>query len=459
MAFYNRKSELKTLNAWWGNAAPSVLTVIYGKRRVGKTSLSLEFVKDKPHIYFLADKLDIKLQLKKLSKQVGEFYKDKYVGEFGFDDWEQLFAYMESKNQKVVLIIDEFPYLVEAEPAIPSVFQKGWDLHLNKSPVYMVLCGSSIGMMEKHILSYKAPLFGRRTGQILVKPFSFFEHYEIFPNLSFEDKLLIYSIAGGVISYLKTFIGSKDILQTVKEKILTKEEFLYEEVEFILKEKLREPRNYFSILKSLADGKRKLSEIINDTGFDKSTAMSYLGTLNGLLITEREIPVTEKTPSKSRKGLYRITDPFVNFWFNYVFKNKNKIEEGKSDFVLKQIKEGMSVLLAKYYEEFATTFVKEKLNMNFEAVGRWWDKNEEMDLVAINSDTKEILFGEVKWSNKPVGTNILNDLLAKAKKVEWHNKERKEKYILFSKSGFTPDLIKEAKQKNIILVEQDKLIT
>jgi hypothetical protein len=463
MIFINRKRELAVLNKWWGAKAAghksqAVLAVFYGKRRVGKTSLCLEFAKNKPHVYFLADKLNMALQLRKLSQQIGAFYEDDYVADYGFEDWEQLFAYIGGKKKKMVLIIDEFPYLVEADPAITSVFQKGWDLYLSKSPVYLILCGSSIGMMEKHVLSYKAPLFGRRTGQILVKPFSFFELYEIFPKLSFEKKMLIYSVAGGTISYLKQFIGSNNIFKTIGEKLLSKEEFLYEEVEFLLKEELREPRNYFSILRSIANGKRKLSEIVNDSGFDTSASTVYLGTLNDLFITEREVTVTEKMPGKSRKGLYRITDNFFNFWFNYVFRYKNYIEEGKSDFVLGKIKASVVDILAKSYEEFARAFVREKIKSDFESVGRWWDNDNEIDLVAINSTGKKILFGEVKWSNKQVGTNIFMELKEKAKKVDWFLKNRKERYVLFSKSGFTRDMIKLAKNEKVMLVHQDRIV-
>lgn len=457
MAFYNRKQEFQILNRWWEEKR-SHLVIVYGKRRVGKTALCLEFAKKKPFIYFLSDRLDINSLLLKLSKQVGEFFKDDVVTKYGIQDWEELFKYIANKKEKFVLIIDEFPYLVMAEPAIDSVFQKGWDLYLSKSPVYLILCGSSIGMMEKHVLSYRAPLFGRRSGQILLKSFSFFELYNIFPKFSFENKLLMHSIVDGTITYLDYFIGSKNILKVVEENILTKGKFLYEEVEFLLKEELREPRYYFVILQSIANGKRKLSEIINDTGLDKSRAAVYLGTLQDLFIIEREVPITEKMPHKSKKGLYRICDNFFKFWFNYVFRFKSKIEEGKSDFIIKQIKADLPVMLAENYEQFARTFIIKKIEQNYDGIGKWWDKNEEIDVVAIDTYEKNILFGEVKWTNKQVGINIYEELKEKVKKVDWFNRVRKEKYILFSKSGFTNEMQKLAKEEKVILVHKDKII-
>lgn len=455
MKFYNRKNEIKALENWWIEKA-SHLVVIYGKRRVGKTALCLEFIKNKQNVYYLSEKLDAKIQLKKLSQQIGNFFKDDYTAKYGIEDWEQFFKYIASRKKKFVLIVDEFPYLIEAESAIPSIFQKGWDLYLSKSPIFLILCGSSIGMMEKHVLTYKAPLYGRRTGQILVKPFSFLDLEKLFPKHSFENRLLIYSIAGGTITYLKYFLKEKDIWQVVEQNILKKEQFLYQEVDFLLKEELREPRNYFSILLSLALGKRKLSEIINDTGFDKSTLSAYLAILNQLSIVEKEVPITEKIPEKSRKGLYQISDNFFQFWFRYILRYRRLLEQDRTKEVLKIIKLTVGELLSRNYEKVAQEILKKEFKMKFQYIGRWWHKDEEIDLVAINPETNEIIFGEIKWSNKKIGTNIYKDLKRKAQLVEWRKNKRKEYYILFSKSGFTESMIKLAKEEKIFLVHKAK---
>lgn len=457
MKFYNRKNELEALNNWWKEKG-SHLVIIYGKRRVGKTALSLEFAKNKPMLFHLAERLEPKLQLKKIAKEVGSFFKDDYVLEYGFENWEHLFKYVAQKKQKMVIIIDEFPYLVDADPAIPSIFQKGWDLYLSKSPVFLILCGSSIGMMEKHTLAYGAPLYGRRSGQILVRPFSFLDLDEIFPKKSFEEKLLIYSVVGGTITYLKNFIGRKNFWKVIEGAILSKEQFMYEEVDFLLREEFREPRNYFSILLGLSLGKRKASEVMNYTGFDKATVSSYLAILQQLLIVKKEIPITEKMPEKSRKGFYRISDNFFEFWFRYVFRNKKLIEEGNSAEVIKIIKNNIGEFASKNYEEIALEWVRLNIDQNFQYIGRWWNDKNEIDIVGFNQETKEIIFGEVKWSNKPIGTNIFFELEKKTGDVEWNNNDRKESFILFSKSGFTDEMKKLAKErKNIVLVEGNKL--
>ncbi|TRZ77628.1 ATP-binding protein [bacterium] len=457
MKFFNRQQELKALNGWW-KKRKAQLAIIYGKRRVGKTALSLKFCENKPAVYFLSERLDIKLQLKKISKEIGQFFKDDYITEYGIEDWEQFFKYIASKKKKFILVIDEFPYLVDADPAIPSIFQKGWDLYLSKSPVFLILCGSSIGMMEEHTLHYKSPLYGRRSGQILVKPFSFFDLEEIFHKYSFEERLLIYSIVGGTITYLKPFLENKNIWQTVEKNILSKEQFLYEEVDFLLREELREPRNYFSILINLSLGKRKMSEIINATGFEKSTLSAYLAILARLLIIEKEIPITDRIPEKSKKGLYRISDNFFEFWFRYVFRYRELVEEGKQKEVLKNIKASIVDLISRNYEEIACEIVKKKFASKFLYVGRWWERNNEIDIVGMNNESKEIIFGEVKWSNKKVGTNIFKSLKEKTDLVKWNNEKRKEKFILFSKSGFTNDMKKLAKKEGVILVHEDRIL-
>ncbi len=460
MRFINRESELQSLNQSWKKDKPQLI-VIYGKRRVGKTELSIHFAQGKPHIYFLCDRTSMYKQLQKFTEMIAKYFKDEFLPSDGFKDWIEAFKYIVHKNQKMTIVIDEFPYLAETDKAIPSIFQKIWDLYLKNSKIYLMLQGSSIAMMEKTLLVYKAPLYGRRTGQLLLKPFQFKEVMEMFPDKSFEEVLSIYSIVGGTPLYLNKFIG-KGYVEVVKNEILQKGQPLYEEVEFLLREELKEPRNYFVILEALSLGKRKLSEIINETGFDKGTVSRYISILDSLQITSKEIPVTEKIPEKSRKGIYRIDDNFFNFWFMFVFRNRSFLEEGRIDEVVTYIQKTMPMLLAQNYEKIAKeilirAFHKSKISLSFEFYGRWWNKDKEIDLVATNYHINEILFGEVKWSNKQVGTNIYEDLKKKAQAVQWGKEGRKEHFAIFSKSGFTKDMIALARKDKVFLIHKDKL--
>ena len=461
MRFVNRELELDFLNEKWRENIAQLI-IIYGKRRVGKTEISIQFAKSKPHIYFLCERVSAHNQLKKFTEAVGEYFKDEFLPLEGFKDWEMAFKYIANKREKIAVIIDEFPYLAETDKAIPSTFQKAWDLHIKHSKTYLMLLGSSISMMEKTVLFHKAPLYGRRTGQFLIKPFKFKEVKKVFPNQAFDEILAVYSIVGGTPLYLNTFYG-KNYLDVIREDILRKGQPLYEEVEFLLREELKEPRNYFVILEALSLGKHKLSEIVNETGFDKGTSSRYISILGSLQITRKEIPITEKMPEKSRKGIYVIDDNFFNFWFRLVFRNRSLLEENKITRVLSKVKEVMPELLAKNYERISgeilsNAILNEKIPVEFESYGRWWDRNEEIDLVALNNQTNEILFGEVKWSNKPVGTNIYEDLKKKSQRVEWGKKNRKEYFALFSKAGFTPNMRKIANEESVYLFHKDKLM-
>lgn len=461
MKFANRELELNFLNEKW-KENEAQLIIIYGKRRVGKTEISIQFAKDKPHIYFLCERIAERSQLKKFTEGVREYFKDEFLPQDGFADWETAFKYIAKRKKKMAIIIDEFPYLVETNRGVPSIFQKAWDLHLKNSKAYIILLGSSISMMEETALFYKAPLYGRRTGQFLIKPFRFRDVMKTFPGKSFDQILSIYSTVGGTPHYLNKFYR-RNYLDVIKEEILMKGQPLYEEVEFLLREELKEPRNYFVILEALSLGKHKLSEIINETGFDKGTTSRYISILNSLQITRKEIPITEKIPEKSRKGIYEIDDNFFNFWFRFVFRNRSLLEENKINDVLSKIKEVLPALQSKNYERISgeilsDAILKKEIPLTFEMSGRWWDKNDEIDLVAVNSKTNEILFGEVKWSRKPVGINVYKTLKKNTEKVDWGKENRKEYFALFSKSGFTAEMGKIAKEEKIYLFHKDKLI-
>lgn len=231
-------------------------------------------------------------------------------------------------------------------------------------------------------------------------------------------------------------------------------------MEFLLREELREPRYYLSILRAISFGKTKFGEIVNETGIEKSNLTKYLGTLEQLKLIERLVPVTEKNREKSRKGLYFITDNFVRFWFQFVFAYKSNLEIGQLDEVNRKLDEQFHLLTSNVYEEVCRELVRkaEAQLFPFERVGKWWEAAEEIDIVAINDQTKEILFGEVKWSEKPVGTNIYEALKAKAAKVEWNAGERKERFVLFSKSGFTAAMRELAKQEDVVLFHEDCLL-
>jgi uncharacterized protein len=460
MKFIDRIEPLAFLNRQYAERRAQFIA-IYGKRRVGKTELVKQFFADKPHIYFLADKTSAHDQLKTLSEKIGEFYQDSFVGERGFGKWEQLFTYLKTKEQ-FVWIIDEFPYLVEADPAIPSLFQKGWDEYLKDSQVFLILLGSSIGMMETEVLGYRSPLYGRRTGQLLLHPLDFTDVRQFYPRLNFEETLSFYAVCGGVPAYLRELKPQDDLWTNLRERVLSPSAFLYPEPEFILREELREPRNYFAILKALAAGKTRIGELVNETGFPKSKLTKYLSVLMDLKIVEREVPVTEEKPEKSKRGVYQLTDHFFRFWFEFVFPHRGDLEGGEMETVLKKIKQGFPLYVSTVYEHVARESTlawsrQGKLPFRLNRVGRYWEKEAEIDLVGLGEENDVAVFGEAKWTNKPMSIGIYEQLKQKAKRVTWKNETRREFYILFSRSGFSDELRNTALTEPLFLVEGDRL--
>lgn len=466
MKFVDRETELRWLDERWSARDPQLL-IVYGKRRVGKTELLKQFIRDKPAVYVLADRRPEPDQLREVATRLGAHFDDQFIGRKGFDGWLEAFEYLKAKvpggkarrPHGFVLVIDEYPYLVENNPATSSLFQKGWDETLSRLPLCLILCGSSMAMMESETLVQRAPLYGRRSGDLLVLPLDFSGVRQFLPKRwSFEKSVEVYALLGGMPGYLRQFDLGAGLEQNVREQILTPGAFLFREVDFLLKEELREPRNYLAILRAVSQGKRKFGEIINDTGLAKNVLHKYLHVLETLQLIVREVPVTEKSPQRSKRSLYSIQDPFIAFWFECVYPFVSDLALGETGPALRRFREILPHLLGRAYERIARETIRRSgaLPLRLQRVGRWWDHQDEIDLVGINEAENAILFGEVKWSPKPLGTNILQELKAKAARVAWGRKGRKEAFALFSRRGFTPELRKVARQEGVLLFRRDQ---
>jgi len=463
--FIDREIELKFLNERW-QSSNSQLIIIYGKRRIGKTELIKEFIKNKSSIYFICDRTTEKENLKNLGRIAGRKFNNLILVENGFNDWYQFFNFLKgSLKERIVIAIDEFPYLYSSNTAISSIFQKGWDENLKDLPIFLIICGSSVSMMLKETIYNSAPLYGRKTGQIFLKPLGFYDAWKFFPKLDFSRFLNIFSICGGIPLYLEQFSPTKSLTENLTTNVFNKNSILYNEGEILLSEELSELRIYFAILKALALGKTKFGEIINYTGLSKTSIHKYLYVLEELQLVSKEIPVTEEKPEKSRKGHYKIRDPFFNFWFKFVLPFKSEIEIGYLNEVFKYFNTQFDLAVTTVYQNLCQEILRVKLKecFRFNKIGRWWDViskvQYEIDLVALDEDNNQILFGESKWSNKKIGINIFKELKEKSRFVNWNINNRKEKYILFSKSGFTDEIMEFARiEKNLILVEKDEKV-
>ena len=447
--FVGREEELQGLREQYNEDRSFV--IIYGRRRVGKTELVRKFSQGKDHIYFLAGEKPEKESIAELQKIMANFLKDDFFPRIGFTGWEELFEEFMNRadkklaGKKLIINIDEFPYLINENKAIPSIFQKIWDEILRGRNVMLILLGSSIGMMETHVLGYKSPLYGRRTGQWKLKPFGFKTFQEIFPRCSFEERLKFFSFTDGIPAYINKIDASKSPLWNMKNRIFKRGEYLYEEAENLLRQELRAPGNYFLILQAIAEGNRRYGKICNRTGLSKSLVSQYLNNLIELHVVKKEFPITQR--KESRNALYRLNDHYYEFWFRFVYPNKNLIEENKQDILIRNISDELIIHESFVFEDVCGQILWDIYPMEFNRLGRWWHKGEEIDLVALNEKENRILFGECKWSRNKVGVDALKDLEKKAKEVEWRNKKREESFVLFSKSGFREELRREDSER------------
>ena len=459
--FIDREQELNFLLSEYRRSGSS-LVVIYGRRRIGKTELISEFMNDKKSIYFLATEEDEVQNRNAFKNTVSDFLGNELLREARIDNWEILFKSLVAKkpNEKIILAIDEFQYLGLANSAFPSIMQKMWDTYLKNSNIMVILCGSLISMMESQTLNYSSPLYGRRTGQIRLKQIPFLYYHDFYPNKDYKSLIEYYSVTGGVPKYIELFYDSEDIYSAINKNILSKQSFLYDEAHFLLQKEVSEIGTYFSIMKAIAAGNRKLSKISSSIEIKQTSLSKYLKTLASLDLIEREVPVTEPNPQKSKKGLYRIKDNYILFWFKFIYPNMGFIESGNTAIVMNKLKENF---IDKHVSFIYENVCIEKLwNMNaegslkftFDKIGRWWNNTSEIDIIGIDSTGNNILFGECKYKKSKIGLDVLTDLEKKSNEVEWNKDNRKSYYIIFSISGFTEELIKEAqKRKDVILSE------
>jgi len=463
--FINRKGELDQLSDLY-RSNRAELFVLYGRRRVGKTELLRAFCAGKQHIFFIATLSADSEQLATFSQQIWGFEHPETPDGFTFPSWEAAFRALAGLPGRPVVVVDEFTYLMSGNKAIPSILQKVWDERLKNTNVMLILCGSYIGMMETEILGYQSPLYGRRTGSALLQPLGLPSSALFYPKYSPEEQFLAWAVVGGMPYYLTTFSDQQNLLANIRQHILdARSGALYSEPRLLLMEELREPRNYFSLLRAIAQGNARLNEIAQASGVGSAhTVARYLDILQQMRLITRRVPATESQPEKSKRGLYQIDDHFLRFWFRYVHPNQGSLDLGLADSVLTQrVRTDLDHFAASSFEEAAREFVAakaraEKWSFLPERIGSWWNRSAELDVLAINQAGKMALVGECKWSVNLVGTNILEDLKRRAGVMAQESGIEHFQYTLFSRKGFTDALKKQAKHEEIHLFTVKDLV-
>ncbi len=459
--FIGRNTELKTLDKLY-RSNKFEFAVIYGRRRVGKTALINEFSKDKDTIFFTGVETNAKQNLENFSRCIME-YQTGFAVDSSFASFQAALEYVFqlAQEKRLVLVIDEYPYVARASKSFASTLQLLIDKNRDSSKLFLILCGSSMSYMEDNVLAYKAPLYGRRTAQLKIQPFDFFESCCYFENFSGEDKALAYGIVGGTPQYLMQLDDRLSIEDNIKNTHLNPASSIFEEPNNLLKQEVREPAIYNAVITAIATGATKLSEISGKIDEDTSVCATYIKNLISLGIVKKEMPYGEKS---GRKTIYSIEDNMFRFWYRFVPENTSLISRGAADLAYSRIAPELSAYMGGVFEEICKQYLWRlllagKCAVSFTELGRWWGTNpktrtqEEIDIMGTDKDSA--LFGECKWTNDKVDLGVLETLVERSSLFHFG----KTHFYLFSKSGFTKGCMdKAAELGNVSLVRYGDML-
>jgi AAA+ ATPase superfamily predicted ATPase len=419
--FVDRKTECEELKRVL-DAKGFAFAVLYGRRRIGKTRLVLETLKGRNHVYYLAVE---KENLRYFSAAAAQkFPKAKNLKE----DWEVLLDFL--KDNTAVLVIDEFQNLVKEDETVLSLFQRAIDTNLKDGELKLIALGSSVSMITSELLQHRSPLYGRRTYTKKVAALSFLDIKGFFPKANMEELAEIYGFADGIPYYLQKI---QPPFWIWLENELRSASFIKDELDFMLRYEFENLGTYKTILEAIAKGKTTVSEMKDYARMERTDVSPYLAKLINTGFIHRELPLTE--PVTSKIGRYRIEDQFVAFWFRFIYPNLSNLEEGiySVSNVRKAYPQYMGAVFEKICKQALTELIR-RGRLGYDKVGKWWHKDSEIDLIAVNVEEKEILFAECKWQDNVVPQKVLAQLKEKTGYVRWNNERRKERYAVFAKS-------------------------
>ena len=460
MSFVNRQDELKYLHSQ-AESDRAELVVVYGRRRVGKTELLRHFCASRPHLFFVASQTTSEQLLRDLSTQLADLSDSPVPPGTVLQDWPSAFRVLGrlARDRRFVVILDEFPYLLWAEPVVASQLQNLWDAELRRTKLMLVLCGSHVSVMESEVLGQRSPLYGRRTGQWRVTPLGYRDAALFFPKYAREDQLTAYGILGGMPAYLEQFDPNKSLATNIVERILSRGSMLYQEVYFLLQTELREAGRYHAALSALASGATRHQDvaraIFGPEG--RASAQPYLNRLEGLGMVERAVSATVRNPQRTRDAIYRISDPFIRFWFRLAAPNRSALEQGRAHEVWTQrIRPVLSEGMGPVYEECArahTWLLSRAGQLSFQpdTVGSWWDGKAEIDVTAVRHSTKEAYLAECTWSAGAVHPREVDELQRKAAYFQTRTGYVPRGLALYARRQFSQPAVRKAQEMGVAL--------
>ncbi len=458
MRFYDRTSELRELERIYElSKNTSHFTVIVGRRRVGKTRLVEEFIKNKPYIYFFVSRKSSAMLIEEFSRIMRDFYGNSPM----FYRWEDLFEYLFTHGERLIVVIDEFQNFQYSSPEVFSILQKVYDKYKEEGKTMLIVMGSYISMMKRIFQDSREPLFGRATESMGLRPLSPSTAISIAMDMGFsaEESITLHSIFGGLPKYYVMLeeqgLKGKSVSEVLKRSFFTEFSLLRDEVKSTLVEDFGPNYStYFSILEAISQGYMTFTAISDKTGIKRDSLSKYLHVLrDDFSLISTKMPISREKSTKRTR--YVISDNLVDFWFRFVFSQSSLIEIGNYGEALSNTMEGIPMFVASKFEDLVREAIRKELGYTF--VGSWWSrKGEEIDIVAIDKKKGEALFGEVKWRNRKTGCGELTELEKKSELTGI--KGIKKRYLLVSKSGFTENCLKEMEEKGTLHLDLEDVV-
>jgi hypothetical protein len=443
--FVDREDELEMLEAAFRSDTAEFI-VVYGRRRLGKSALvrkATDVFDDA--VYWQATEETPEVQLADFVEAASETFP---LLEDIQHDWEALLRAL--GRQDAVVVLDEFPYLVQSDDAVPSKLQRVWDTHLEDTSMTLVLVGSSISVMEEKVLGGGSPLYGRRTATIDLPPLSIDDARPFYPGNDADTTLQSWGVFGGTPYYLRALDPSRSLGANIQATLLSEHGVLHNEPEFLLRTEfgIREPQTYYTILRAIATGKREANEIATFAGTDSNSLGSYLTKLRRLRLVERDVPITER-PTATRKSRYRLNEPLFRFWFRYVYGRTGRLVRLGEDAYEELVEPTFTDYMGPMFEVICQRQLPSLIPKTYRGIGYWWHREHELDVVGLASDGT-LVAGECKYTTREMTEGDLADLERTASEVRWTPESGEEPtyhYCCFCRSGFSNGLRRAAAER------------
>lgn len=466
--FIGRKRELNLLTRLNEREGAQFL-ILYGRRRIGKTHLIQHWADthgDSQRVfYWMATQTSATRQLRSFSQSWLRFSNPQshIPPEFSYQSWETALMQVAqlAQQERFILILDEFTYVMQADTEVPSIIQKVWDHHLQQSQLFLILTGSLAGIIQRTALDYHAPLYGRATARLKLQPIPFGTLSQFLPNMSTEQRVAIYALAGGIPAYIKQFNGNLTIRDNLYECLVSPTNIMLNDAVFLLREQLSDPRNYMAIIETIAAGYHRLTEIAKMAGMPTNHVTKYLTVLRELGYVQRVVPATIRYPERSKQGRYVISDPYLRFYYRFLQPHLGEIEYGRVRQVVDYLETHLIDYIGAYtFEELCREWIHIKVDLDEfpflpERVGSFWSRQAQVDVVAVNWRTKDIMLGECKWGRQTQGRKVVDTLINRTAKVVPKEGDWTVRYVFFTRTPLTVPAQERANEIGALQISPD----